>query len=351
MDIPVKMKAVVITAPNKAEVLELTTPIPVAGEVLLKIEKALICTWEQRIFGGGDVSLPFVPGHEVSGSVAQVPEGTFTDLKVGDKVVVKTLDACKQCEACYRGADNQCKGKAKKRVYDGINGAGGFAQFMAIGADRVFKLPNQNCDMETAAFAEPVACCLRSMEQSELVMSEDVVIVGGGIMGQLHNVLAKKQGARTILIELDEGRRNLAKRMGADVVIDPSNEDPVSKIKELTNGYGAHVVFYTINVLKLAEDYIDALRNMGRMVYYGSFHPAGNINVDPNKIHYSEKKITGSYSPNTKGFWMASRLLSYDLIDVKPFLTEKYSIYECETAFKRALSPETYRVCIDLWSE
>lgn len=349
MEIPLKMKAVVITEAEKAEVLNLHTPVPAAGEVLIKVEKALICTWEQRIFTGKDTALPFVPGHEVSGTVALIPEGTVTSLKRGDKVVVKTLDACGQCEACQRGNDNQCKGASKKRSYDGIPGSGGFAQYMAIGAERIFTLPDQTCDLALAAFAEPVACCLRSLEQAHLEMSEDVVIVGGGIMGQLLNILAKKQGARTLFVEPDAGRRELAEEMGADIIIDPGAANPIDKIREATNGFGAHVVLYTINVLSLAETYIDALRNMGRMVYYGSFHPSGNIGIDPNKIHYSEKMITGSYSPKTQGFWIASRLLSYGLIDVKPFLTETYGIADCQTALKRALSQETYRVCIDLW--
>jgi len=294
------------------------------------------------------VSLPFVPGHEIAGTVAEIPEGTFTELEVGDKVVVKTLDDCKQCEECYRGNNNRCKGKAKKRSYDGIPGTGGFAQYLAIGADRVFRLPDQTVDLTAAAFAEPVACVLRSVEQSELEMSEDVVIVGGGIMGQLHNIIAKKRGARTILIEPDAARRETAKELGADIVLDPTDIDPIEEIRALTDGCGAHVVFFTIGVAALAQAYIDALRNGGRMVYYGSYHPKGLIEVDPNMIHYSEKKITGSYSPNTKGFWMASRLLSYGLIDIKPLLSEVYPMSECQKAFEAALRPDTYRVMIDL---
>ncbi|MDD6435518.1 MAG: zinc-binding dehydrogenase [Clostridiales bacterium] len=346
--LPEKMKAVVVTAPEKAEVMEVSMPVPVAGEVLVKIEKALICTWEQRIFGGGDVKLPFVPGHEISGVVAAVPEGTFTRLKVGDKVVVKTLDACGQCENCRRGNDNLCKEPAKKRFYDGIPGSGGFAQYMAIAADRVFEMPNQDMDLEIAAFAEPLACVLRSFENANVTMSEDVVIVGGGIMGQLHNLVAKRKGCRTIFVEPDEARRNMAKELGADVVINPMEVDAVEKIKELTNGYGAHVVFYTIGVLKLAQDYIEALRKGGSIVYYGSYHPSGKIEIDPNQIHYSEKIITGSISPTSYGFWMASRLLSYGIIDVAPLLSAKYKMEDCEEAFRMARRPDTYRVLIDL---
>lgn len=346
--IPETMKAIVVTEPRKAEVKELHIPVPATGEVLVRVEKALICTWEQRIFSGGDVALPFVPGHEISGTVAAIGEGTFANVKVGDKVVVKTFDSCGQCEQCYRGHDNECTGNAKKRFYDGIPGTGGFAQYLAIGSERVYALPDKEADLSVAAFAEPLACCLGSLDQGEVDFGEDVVIVGGGIMGQLHNVLCKKRGARTILMEPDPARREMAKKMGADVVVDPTQCDPIQTILELTGGRGAHVCFYTVNVLSLAQDYLECLAKRGRMVYYGSFHPSGPIQIDPNKIHYSEKRITGSYSPTARHFWTASRLLGYHLIDVEPFITERYAMEDCQTAFERASSPETYRVLIDL---
>lgn len=347
--IPEKMKAIVISEAHRAEVREITTPQPKEGQILVRVEKCLICTWEQRIFAGIDVPLPFVPGHEISGVVAAIGEDTETEVKVGDKVVVKTFDSCGQCENCYRGADNQCTGPKKRRMYDGIPGTGGFAQYLAIESNRVYPLPGGNAiDLETAAFAEPVACCLHSMEQAEIEFGEDVVIVGGGIMGQLHNVMAKLRGARTILVEPDAARRAMALQRGANEVVDPTVCNPIEKILELTGGRGAHVCFFTVNVLSLAQDYLEALGKRGRMVYYGSFHPAGPIQLDPNKIHYSEKRITGSFSPTAKGFWGASHLLGYHLVDVAPFISERYPMSQCQKAFERAVSPETYRVLLDL---
>lgn len=347
--VPEKMKAIVIDRANHAEVREMTTPRPVAGQILVRVQKALICTWEQRIFAGIDMPLPFVPGHEISGVVAEIPEGTITDVKVGDKVVVKTYDSCGQCENCYRGMDNQCTGKKSQRVYDGIPGTGGFAQYLAIGSERVYPLPGGNSiDLEAAAFAEPLACCIHSMEQADVEFGEDVVIVGGGIMGQLHNAMSKLRGARTILVEPNPARREMALQRGANEVIDPKACDPIQKIQELTYGHGAHVCFFTISALQLAQDYLEALGKRGRIVYYGSFHPSGPIQVDPNKIHYSEKRIMGSYSPTAKGFWTASHMLGYGLVDVKPFITERYPMAECQKALERASSQETYRVLIDL---
>lgn len=346
--IPEKMKAVVVTGTRQTEVREFATPVPAEGEVLVRIDHCMICTWEQRIFTGGDVQPPFVPGHELSGTVAAIGIGTITNLRLGQPVAVKTFDTCGECEFCRRGYDNECTGKAKKRFYDGIPGSGGMAQYIAIASNRVFPIPGEP-DLRLAAFTEPLACCLHSMEQADVAFSEDVVIVGGGIMGQLHNLLAKLRGARTILVEPDDERRALAQKAGANVVINPKDTDPVEKVKELTDGRGAHVVIFTVNVLPLAQIYLDALAKKGRIVYYGSFHPAGDVQMNPNKIHYSEKVITGSYSPTVKAFWTASRMLGYGLVDVRPFLSKVYPLSQCQEAFEQALSPLTYRVLVDLW--
>lgn len=346
--IPEKMKAVVVNGEKSAAVIEVATPVPQPGEILIRLEVCLLCTWEQRIFSrSSSMPLPYIPGHEAAGVIVGIPTETLTSFSVGDRVVVKTLNHCGHCEACYRGDDNQCTGAAKSRCYDGIPAAGGLAQYIAMPVSRVFPI-DPDLSPEEAAFAEPVACCVRSMDRADIQLGEDVVIVGAGIMGQLHNLLAKLRGARTILVEPDAQRRALAQRMGANIVIDPLSEDPFAAIKRITNGRGAHVVFITTAMTRLAGEYIAALGKMGRIVYYGSFHPDGDIAVNPNKIHYAETVITGSYSPNTKGFWTASRLLSGRLIDVRPFLSASYPIQECQDAFLSALSPQTYRVAIRL---
>ncbi len=350
--IPEEMKVIAVAAPGKAEVMQVQTPVPQPGEVLVKIDTCLLCTWEQRIYrDGAGMQLPFIPGHEIAGSIAAIPDGTVTSFKVGERVTAKTLDSCGHCEFCYRGEDNNCIGTPKKRFYNGIASSGGLAQFIALPVSRVYYLPNQDVAPEIAAFAEPVACCLRSLDRADIQMGEDVAIVGAGIMGQLHNLLAKKRGARTILVDMDDARLAHAAQNGADEVLNANNCDPVEAIRELTGGRGTHVVFYTISSPKLAEEYLKALGKLGRMVYYGSFNPKDPIQVNPNNIHYTEQVITGAYSPTSKGFWTASRLLSYGLVDVRLYLSGMYGLNDANAAFQRAMSPDTYRIGINLWDE
>jgi L-iditol 2-dehydrogenase len=199
---------------------------------------------------------------------------------VRERVVIKTLNHCGHCEAGYRGDDNQCTGVANARCYDGIPAAGGLAQYIAMPVSRVFPI-DQDLSPEEAAFAEPVACCVRSMERADIQRGEDVVIVGAGIMGQLHNLLAKIRGARTILVEPDAERRALALSAWARISTRSLADNPCA-IKCSPTDAGAHVVFITTAMTRLAAEYIAALGKMGGSCITG-LSPDGDIAVNPTK--------------------------------------------------------------------
>lgn len=346
--IPDVMKAVVIEEKGKAVVKSVSTPKPAYGEVLIKIENCLLCTWEQRLFAGkSSVDLPIIPGHEAAGKIVAINQDTPTSFKIGDKVAFKTLDHCGHCHFCYQGFDNQCIGKAKKRAYDGIASVGGLGQYITLDVSRVYPLA-KNLSLEEAAFAEPLACCIHSVHRAEIKYGSDVVVVGAGIMGQLHAILARLAGARVIVIEPRSDRRELALKLGAHVAIDPTVEDEKNCLNELTGGLGPEVVFITTPSPDIAENYLQMIGKMGQVIFYGSFHPNRAIELDANKVHYSEMVLTGSYSPSTEDFYQATRVLSKKLIDVGPFISKRFTIEEAQKAFQASLSPDNYRVLIAL---
>ena len=350
--IPASMKAVVIRSPNSLAVEEVPVPHPKDGEILIRITHCLLCTWEQRIYSGASsMKLPFIPGHEAAGVVVAVPEGTTTSFRPGDPVVFKTLDHCGHCSYCYSGKDNQCTGSAKKRSYGGISGSGGLAQFIALEPARVFPFRGSalgNQGLELAAFTEPLACCVHSVERAALEFGESAVVIGAGIMGQLHVILAGLRGARCVVVEPRQDRRELALSLGAQETIDPINEDLRSRVMELTNGEGADAVFLTAPDPALAELAVGLARKTGRVIFYGSFHPNRTVGMDPNGIHYSEVVITGSSGPATGDFFKASRLIAHGIAPVGKLLTKLYPMEQADEAFKAAMSPDSYRVGIVL---
>lgn len=348
--VPATMRAVVIRGPHHLAVEEVGTPTAQPGQVLIKISHCLLCTWEQRIYtGASSMKLPFIPGHEASGTIVAVPEGTVTSFKVGDRVVFKTLDHCGHCSYCYTARDNQCTGAARKRFYDGIPGSGGLAQYIALDPARVFPIPGGTTDdtvLASAAFTEALACCVHSVERAGLSFGDTAVVIGAGIMGQLHVILSGLRGARCIVVEPRADRRQLARTLGARDTVDPLQEDGRQRIMTLTSGEGADAVFLTAPDPALAETAIGMARKTGRVVFYGSFHPNRPITIDPNAVHYSEVIITGSSGPATADFVKASRLIAYGMAPVEKLLTRLYPLEQADEAFKAALSPDSYRVGI-----
>jgi threonine dehydrogenase-like Zn-dependent dehydrogenase len=224
------MKAVAVTDVKKAEVLDVSPPVPGHNQVLIRIRTCLLCTWEQRIFAGAaGMKLPFIPGHEAAGEVALIPDGTITSFKPGDHVVFKTLDDCGHCSSCYQGFNNLCTGTPEKRSYDGIGSSGGLAEFVVMDLNKVFPV-TKDLPFGEAAFTEPLACCIHSIRRVNPDFGETVVIIGAGLMGMLHLKLALLRGCRIVMIEPRADRRDLAEKAGAHFVIDPINDNAESAI-------------------------------------------------------------------------------------------------------------------------
>ena len=184
------------------------------------------------------------------------------------------------------------------------------------------------------------------MENGKIDLGDDVVVIGIGIMGALHIQLAKLKGARVIACELDEKRLEVAKKMGADVLINSGKVDAVEEVKRLTDGRGADVVFCTVPSSALAKQSVDMTGKLGRTVFYTSFHPDNPIEISPNKVHSSEQIITGTVNPMKKDFLIATRLLSSKLIDVCELISECVPLSKLDLAMEKALKPDTYRIVV-----
>jgi len=324
---------------------EVSLPEVNPDQVLVKIHYCAICTLEQRIYSGVLPRYPFAGGHEISGVVESIGENV-TSVNTGDKVAVRLLTSCGECYYCRAGNENQCEVSFKASMHEGFNGPGGFAEYMLTSAQSVYKL-NDSVDLVHAALTEPLACCVHSIGNAEIGMGDDVVVIGAGIMGMFHIQLAKLRGARVIVCEVDNARLELAATMGADVTINSSTENAVERVKALTEGRGAHAVFCTAAIAKLAQESIDMAGKLGRVVLYSSFHPNLPVEIDVNKIHSYETIITGSVNPCRRDFLTAVRLLSYNLIDVSRLISDVLPLEEMDSALKLAMKPETYRVILD----
>ena len=322
------MKIVAITGDHEASVIEAAKPEPGKGQIRMRVEGCALCTFEQRMFTGVvPVPLPFIGGHEIA---------------------ARTFYSCGHCYGCRHDEGNLCvNGSEQDKSWMAYPGIGGLEQYMLIKPDMLYFM-NDDLPLEKACFAEPLACVLNSIEKGKIEIGDDVVVIGGGIMGQLHVMCSKLQGARVIMSEPDEARRQLAAELGADVCINPLECDAVEKVKELTDGNGAAVVFNTTAVSAVAQQAIHMVAKLGRVVMYSSQHPDKPIEVSPNWLHNSEAVITGAVSPSVRSFRRSCDALSKGIIDPDKLVSGVFDIDDCQKAFETAIRPDTFRCIIKM---
>ena len=343
------MKIAVMTNPGKLEFQERDIPSFSDTEVLIKIKAVGLCTWEQKFYKGIPGSYPFLGGHEISGTVEGVGKDVAQSLKKGDHVVVASLTRCGECYYCRRGLDNLCEntGTDSNPDSDGLWGPGGFSEYFLARGYEVYKI-SDDAVLETGTLAEPLACVLRSIDRSRLEVGDVALILGGGVMGLLHLLLARQRGAKVIVSEPDQFRREKALKLGADLTVDPINENLKAIIDNYTGGRGAEAVFFTAGGKKAIDGGLECLVPNGTMVVYGGTGAEDQITLDPKVFHYDEIYITGVTKHTKDTFRRAAELISSGTLPLSELITEIYPFEKIAEGFDRAGAMDTFRVIVTM---
>ncbi|AWI13780.1 zinc-binding dehydrogenase [Caldibacillus thermoamylovorans] len=344
------MKAIVEIGVKKIEIQELPTPEIKSDEVLMKVRANGLCTNDLRDYTGDTKwSYPRVGGHEFSGEIVEV--GSEVDPKyfrVGDHVVKYIIPYCGECHYCKIGRENLCEEIYTSTVFqnpDGLSGFFGMAQYIAVKSKDLYKYPKE-VPYTHSTFTEPLACVVNSVERANLMYGQDVLVMGGGVMGLLHVILAKLKGTRVLVSEPNEARRKLAKELGADVTFDPTKGDPVSFVKEQTEGRGAEVVFNTTALPILAKQALDFTGKGGQTFMFSSMHPNDPVSTDMGAVHSHEKLITGTVSPTIDTFYRSVQLIAKGIVDITPLIDKTFDYTNAVAAFEYGLRPETLKTII-----
>lgn len=344
-------KAAIFTEVEKLEVVDIKKPTPKANEVLVELKTCAICTWEQRVYKGiNQVDFPFIGGHEEAGIITAV--GSDIDPKlwnVGDRVVVGMLTSCGECENCRIGEEGSCQNFSYEKMVGGLDtrGMGGFSQYLAVPVSKLFKIADK-LSYEEAALTEPLSCVVHSVELANIQLGESVVVIGAGIMGAFHAILARNKGGRVIVVEPNQQRLELLKSLGFNELINPSQVNAVEEVLALTDNKGADVILNTVGVSKLAEESIEMSALYGRVVLYSSYHPDTPLSISPNKLHRRMTKLVGTANSNTHDFITAMKLLNEGIVDVKPFISGTYPLASIVEGMQAALTPDTYRIVVTM---
>jgi L-iditol 2-dehydrogenase len=337
------MKAAVLTAPERLELQEVPTPVAGDGEVLVALEYCGICTLEQRLFTGAvKMPLPLIPGHEASGVVATSGRGLFATLPAGTPVALDLVTRCGECYYCRTGQSNLCV----NRFQNGRKVLGGFAEYIAVASKQVFPVP-EGLSLAEASFAEPVACCIRSLKRVGLNLAEDLLVIGAGPMGLMHLLVAHCFGARVFVSDPDPARRAKAAELGAFLCLDPGDGDLPKAVKQNTEGRGVDACVVTSPAHEALKSAVDSVSKNGRINIYTSYNDRPALPVDANTVHREQTLITGSEGRTEHDFLQAVRLLAFGQVKVAPLISAYTSLARLTEGLRKAMSPSTYRVLLE----
>ena len=332
---------------------ECPRPKATGNKVLVKVDSCAICTWEQRVYTGmNKVEYPFIGGHETAGTIVEMGEEVNRDeWAIGDKVVVGVQLPCDECYLCKSGHGESCEHYDHSAQLEGLpyHGMGGLSEYLLMPTRCLFKY--WGVDAHQASIIEPVSCVVHSIEMADIALGDTALVIGCGIMGLLHVQLAKKRGAMVIVSDVNEERTALARKLGADYVINPAKEDLPAKVLEYTRGRKAQEVFDTTPFPSVLLDAYKCVGNTGKVILYSSIHPKPGedklVPIDAGWMHSWSIKTLGTANSNSRDFMRAATLVSEKLIDMEPFVSAVYPATQVKEAFEEAIKGKSFRVVVD----
>lgn len=287
------MKSAVFYGKHDMRVEDSAMPKVGAEDVLIQVKACGICGTDVHIYegdkGAAEVNPPTILGHEFSGVVAEIG-ANVTGVKVGDRVCIDPNCYCGKCDFCRNGIAHYCT----DMIGYGTTVNGGFAEYCSVNQRQVYKL-GDNTTFEQGAMTEPVACCLHGMDMCNIQPGSSVVVIGGGMIGLLMLQLARLAGAaRTALLEPVESKREVAKKLGADICIDPIHEDVKAVLAE--NGMSwVNTVIECVGRTSTIEQAIDIVGNKGTVMMFGLTKPDDTISLKPFEVFQKEIELKASF--------------------------------------------------------
>lgn len=339
------MKAAVFYGEKDLRIEEIEIPKPGCGEVLLKVHACGVCGTDVHIYEGdeGAAKSPAgtVLGHEFSGEIVEVGKGV-TRLKAGDRVCVDPNKLCGKCEYCLSGIGHFCE----NMVGIGTTVNGGFAEYCVIPQEQAYVI-SDNLTFEEAAMAEPVACCLHGIDLCEIHPGDTVAVFGMGMIGLLMMQLARISGAAKIIaIEPVEIKRNQALQLGADLVIDPINED-IKEVLAANNIGRVNTVIECVGRIDSMKQAMEIAGKKSVVMLFGLTRPQEELPVKPFDLFRKEITLKASFiNPYTQQ--RAVALIESGKIDVKSMISNRLPLEELEKVLGDSAMRSQGKIIINL---
>lgn len=339
-----KMKALVKSKPEKGMWME-EVDIPKVGvnDILVKIKKTAICGTDLHIYKWDEwsqntIKPGMIIGHEYVGEVAQIGDGV-TGFEIGDRVTGEGHIACGHCRNCRRGRKHVCE----NTVGIGVNIDGIFAEYASIPASNLMKMSDKIPD-EMLAIMDPFGNATHTALSFPLI-GEDVLVTGAGLIGSMCVAVAKFAGARYVVAtETNPFRIELAKKMGADRVINPMEESLDDVIKDL-GMIGFDIGLECSGAPAAFNDMVGHMYNSGKISLLGILPSQTTVNW--NDIIFKSLQLKGIYGREMYETWYQMEQMLMSGLDLSPMITHRFKADEFQKGFEIMEKGDCGKVILD----
>ena len=338
------MKGVRIHAPGDLRLDRVVVPELGPNDVKIAVAHTGICGTDLHIYDGWQMgpmvtlqNYPALIGHELAGTVTAVGDQVST-RRVGERVTVQPQVYCGVCVMCERGNGNFCRNKIR------FAHGGSWADFLVVHEKQAYLVPDA-VSTELASLAEPLGCAMRAVERASMSPGDTVLVAGAGTIGLMLVALAKRLGASLVACsEPVPARRQLALRVGADLVFNPINEDLASLIESATAGIGFDVTFEASGAIAAAETCIEGVRDGGTVMQIAISHPDARLKMRPLDICLREIDYRGSVLMQSN---MESVLRLLPQLGLEPMITHVLPLAAAPEAILMCKRGEATKVLFD----
>ena len=333
------MHTVVLEAPESLRLEERPEPTAGGEDVVVRIRATGICGTDVSIFSGRvPVDYPLVLGHEMVGTL----ESPTPELASGTRVVVDPNVFCGTCYQCLKGQENVC---ARAELM-GRDRDGALSDLLAVPAHNIYPIPEE-IDDRVAPLLQVLTTCLHAQRQTQLFPQDSVVVLGLGVSGLLHLQLARARGAHPIIgITRSESKRSLAARLGADLVIDPSDPALKEQVAEATQGQGPDLVVECVGKIETLAHAIDLVRVGGQIIVFGTItEDAGELPFY--QLYYKELSLANPRAAKPEDFPASIGLVASGSVELDPLITHTFSLESAEEAIVTSSESSSLKVILD----
>ncbi len=332
---------------------EVEIPTILNNEVLIKIKKTAICGTDLHIYKWDDWAQKTIPtpmhvGHEFVGEIVEIGSNVTQNLKIGDRVSGEGHIVCGHCRNCRAGTFHLCP----NTIGVGVNRPGAFAEFLAIPAFNVFKLPDYITD-DVASMLDPFGNAVHTALSFNLI-GEDVLITGAGPIGAMAVAICKKVGAKNVIItDVNDYRLDLAKKMGADAAVNVSDCKTALEVdtkirtvmKQLGMEEGFDVGLEMSGIESAIHSMVDLMINGGKIAMLGI--SGKNVAIDWDKLVFKGLTLKGIYGREMFETWYKMVSLVKAGLDVEPIITHRMPVKDYIDGFELMKSGICGKVILD----